>query len=169
MYACPSPFSPSKLVKLFTSYVLPMFIHFCTSLKMRLILSVTVVSLQKAIHHLNLAHPVVFYLRSLLAVISVLFTSLLAPSVASPCIKQNPICLIPGKMDDVLDSVRFIHVHGDVHGRLSVMVPVLLRGEDSPGAMAAVAGDQGLLNTVQEVRASSALQAGTGEQPFCFM
>ena len=66
-------------------------------------------------------------------------------------------------MDDVLDSFRFIHVHGDLHGRVPVMVPVLLRGEDSIGAVAAVAGNQGILDIVPEVRASGALQAGTGE------
>lgn len=66
-------------------------------------------------------------------------------------------------MDDVLDSVRFIHVYGDIHGRVPIMVPVLLRGEDCVGAMAAVASNQGLLHTVPEVRASGALQTGTGK------
>lgn len=64
-------------------------------------------------------------------------------------------------MDDVLDSVRFIHLHGDVHGRVPVMVPLLLRGEDSPGTVAVVSSHQGLLHTVQEVCAPGALQAGT--------
>lgn len=67
-------------------------------------------------------------------------------------------------MDDVLDSFRFIHMYGDFHGRVSVMVPVLLRGEDCAGALAAVSGHQGLLDIVSEVRASSAMQAGTGEK-----
>lgn len=65
-------------------------------------------------------------------------------------------------MDDVLDSVRAVHVHGDVYRRVPVMVPVLLRGEDRAGAVAAVAGDKGLLHTVQEVRSPGAVQAGTG-------
>lgn len=67
-------------------------------------------------------------------------------------------------MDDVLDSVRSVHMHGDIHGRVPFVVPVLLRGEDCAGAVAAVAGHQGLLHTVQEVRAPSALQEGTGKK-----
>lgn len=67
-------------------------------------------------------------------------------------------------MDDVLDSVRFIHLYGDFHGCVPVMVPLLLRGEDSPGTMVAFAGHQGLFHTVQKVRAPGAVQAGTGEK-----
>lgn len=66
-------------------------------------------------------------------------------------------------MDDVLDSVRTVHVHGDLHGRVPVVVPFLLRGEDSARAMAALACHQRLLHTVPQVRASGALQEGTGK------
>lgn len=66
-------------------------------------------------------------------------------------------------MDDVLDSVRAVHLHGDVHGRVPVVVPLLLRGEDSAGAVAAVARHQGLLDTLQEVRSPRPLQARTGK------
>lgn len=65
-------------------------------------------------------------------------------------------------MDDVLDCVRPIHMHRNVHRRFSVMVPVLLRGENSPRALAPIAGNQGLVNIIQEIRTPSALQAGTG-------
>lgn len=66
-------------------------------------------------------------------------------------------------MDDVLDSVRLVHMHGDVHRRVPIMVPVLLRGEDSARTVAALAGHEGFLHIVQEVCSPSALQAGTGE------
>lgn len=65
-------------------------------------------------------------------------------------------------MDDVLDSVRLVHVHRNVHRRFPIMVPVLLRGENSPRTLAPVACHQGLVNIVQEVCTSSALQTGTG-------
>lgn len=67
-------------------------------------------------------------------------------------------------MDDVLDSVCAVHVHRDVHGRVPIMVPVLLRGEDRAGAVAAVAGHEGLLDTVQEVCSPGVVQEGTGKK-----
>lgn len=66
-------------------------------------------------------------------------------------------------MDDVLDSVRPVHMHGDLHGRVPVLVPFLLRGEDRPSPVAAVSGHEGVFHTLQEVCASGAMQAGTGE------
>lgn len=65
-------------------------------------------------------------------------------------------------MDDVLDSICPVHMHRNFHRRVPVMVPLLLRGQDSAGAVAALAGDQRLLHLVQEVRASGVMQEGTG-------
>lgn len=66
-------------------------------------------------------------------------------------------------MDDVLDSLRSVHVHRDIHRHVPIMVPVLLRSEDSSRAVAPIAGNEGFLNSIQEVCASSALQKGTGQ------
>lgn len=66
-------------------------------------------------------------------------------------------------MDDVLDSLCPVHLHGDIHGRVPVMVPLLLRGEDSDSAVVAVAGYQGVLDSVPKVRASSTVQERDGE------
>lgn len=61
---------------------------------------------------------------------------------------------LAGEMDDVLDRVRLFHVHRNVHGHLSVLVPVLLRGEGDSGHLAVVAGHQRQLHYLPEVRAS---------------
>lgn len=65
-------------------------------------------------------------------------------------------------MDDVLDSVCAVYVRGDHHRRVLQLVPLLLRGEDTAGYMAAVTRHQGLLHPLQEVCASRALQERTG-------
>lgn len=69
---------------------------------------------------------------------------------------------VAGKMDDVLDRLRLVHMHRNVHRRFPIMVPVLLRSENSPRTLAPVASYQGLVDIVQEVCTSSALQAGAG-------
>lgn len=69
-------------------------------------------------------------------------------------------------MDDVLDSVCLIHMHGDVYRRLLIMVPLLLRGEDSASPVASLASDEGILDSLQEVCASSTLQERTGNFPY---
>lgn len=65
-------------------------------------------------------------------------------------------------MDDVLDCVCLVHMHRNVHRRFPIMVPVLLRGENSSRALAPLTCYQGLVNIVQEVCTSSALQTGAG-------
>lgn len=71
-----------------------------------------------------------------------------------------------GKMDDVLDSVRFIHMHGDLHRRVPVMVSILLRSEDSTRTMASIAGYKRFFHPLQEVCSPGALQTGTGEREY---
>lgn len=66
-------------------------------------------------------------------------------------------------MDDVLDCLRFVHIYRDFHGCFPLMVPVLLRSQDSDGPLAALSSYEGILDTVQEVRASSIVQARTGK------
>jgi hypothetical protein len=66
-------------------------------------------------------------------------------------------------MDDVLDCIRFVHMHRNVHGRISVMVPVLLRGEDCTSVMATVSCHQRVFDSLQEIRAPSIVQEGTGK------
>lgn len=65
-------------------------------------------------------------------------------------------------MDDVLDCVRLIHLHRDVHRRLPIMVPILLRGEDSARALASLASYQRIFHSVPEVCTPGPVQAGTG-------
>lgn len=65
-------------------------------------------------------------------------------------------------MDDVLDSFRPVHVHGDIYGRVPIVVPVLLRGEDSPRAMAPLSCYQRVVDFVQEVCTPGAVQARAG-------
>lgn len=71
--------------------------------------------------------------------------------------------LVAGPMDDVLDSVCLLHLHRNVHGHLSVLVPVLLRGEGDHGHLAAVAGHQGQFHAVPEVCAPHADAQGECE------
>lgn len=65
-------------------------------------------------------------------------------------------------MDDVLDSFRFIHMHGDIYGCVPLMVSLLLRGEDSARPLAFVASYKRIFDSLQEVCASGTLQARTG-------
>lgn len=65
-------------------------------------------------------------------------------------------------MDDVLDRVCVLHLHRNVHRHPAVVVPVLLRDQGDPRAVAAVAGHAGQFDAVPKVRPPDADAPGAG-------
>ena len=62
------------------------------------------------------------------------------------------------QVDDVLDSVRALHVRGDSLRRVPLLDSVLLRDKDHLPHLASLPRHQGLLSALQEVRPPAAIE-----------
>lgn len=67
-------------------------------------------------------------------------------------------------MDDALDSDGLLSAHRELQRRVSMLVPLLLRGKSLHCVLAAESDDKGQLHSLQKVHSSEALAPRAGNR-----